>query len=82
MKAVVATFNQEKAQVGAFSVIVQPVVEPMDRFAALPGADHVLVLHKLAGRSQDCLKFYEQEEYWGHQVQNWIEEKSDSNIPL
>ena len=27
--------NQEKALVGAFSVIVQPVVEPMDRFTAL-----------------------------------------------
>ena len=37
MKAVVAAFNQEKALVGAFSVIVQPVVEPMDRFAALVG---------------------------------------------
>ena len=35
MKAVVAAFNQEKALVGAFSVIVQPVVEPTDRFAAL-----------------------------------------------
>ena len=35
MKAVVAAFNQEKALVGAFSLIVQPVVEPMDRFAAL-----------------------------------------------
>ena len=35
MKAVVAAFNQEKALVGAFSVIVQPVVEPMDRIAAL-----------------------------------------------
>ena len=35
MKAVVAAFNQEKALVGAFSVIVQPVVEPLDRFAAL-----------------------------------------------
>ena len=35
MKAVVGAFNQEKALVGAFSVIVQPVVEPMDRFAAL-----------------------------------------------
>ena len=33
---VVAAFNQEKALVGAFSVIVQPVVEPMDRFTALP----------------------------------------------
>ena len=27
MKAVVAAFNQEKALVGAFSVIVQPVME-------------------------------------------------------
>ena len=35
MKAEVAAFNQEKALVGAFSVIVEPVVEPMDRFAAL-----------------------------------------------
>ena len=35
MKAVVAAFNQEKALVGAFSVIVQPIVEPMDRFTAL-----------------------------------------------
>ena len=35
MKALVGAFNQEKAQVGAFSVIVQPVVEPMDRFTAL-----------------------------------------------
>ena len=35
MKALVGAFNQEKALVEAFSVIVQPVVEPMDRFAAL-----------------------------------------------
>ena len=35
MKAVVAAFNQEKALVGAFSVIVQPVVKPMDRFTAI-----------------------------------------------
>ena len=33
--ALVGAFNQEKALVGPFSVIVQPVVEPMDRFAAL-----------------------------------------------
>ena len=39
MKAVVAAFNQEKALVGAFSVIIQPVVEPMDRFTALDQAD-------------------------------------------
>ena len=35
MKALVGAFNQEKALVGAFSVIVHPVVEPMDRFAVL-----------------------------------------------
>ena len=35
MKALVGAFNQEKALVGAFSVIVQPVVEPMHRFTAL-----------------------------------------------
>ena len=35
MKALVGAFNQEKALVGAFSVIVQLVVELMDRFAAL-----------------------------------------------
>ena len=44
MKALVGAFNQEKALVGAFSVIVQPVMEPMGRFAALilscPGCDH------------------------------------------
>ena len=34
-KALVGAFNQEKALVGAFSVIVQPVVEPMDRFTPL-----------------------------------------------
>ena len=32
MKALVGAFNQEKALVGAFSVIVQSVVEPMDSF--------------------------------------------------
>ena len=35
MKAVVAAFNQEKALVGAFSVIVQPVVEPIEHCTAL-----------------------------------------------
>ena len=35
MKALLGTFNQEKALVGAFYVIEQPVVELMDRFAAL-----------------------------------------------
>ena len=30
-----SSFNQEKALVGAFSVFVQPVVEPMARFTAL-----------------------------------------------
>ena len=35
MKALVDAFNREKALVGAFFVIVQPVVEPMDLFTAL-----------------------------------------------
>ena len=35
VKALVGAFNQEKALVGAFSMIVLPIVEPMDRFAAL-----------------------------------------------
>ena len=35
VKVVVVAFNQERALVGAFSVIVEPVVEPMDRFTAL-----------------------------------------------
>ena len=51
MKAVVAAFNQEKALVGAFSVIVQP--EPMDRLTALikanPSPDLVLPDETWAG---------------------------------
>ena len=39
MKALVGAFNQEKALVGAFSVIVQPLVEPMDSFTALLGME-------------------------------------------
>ena len=35
MKALVGAFNQEKALVGAFSVIIQPVVEPMEHYTAL-----------------------------------------------
>ena len=35
MKALVGAFNQEKALVGAFSVIVQRVVEPMEHYTAL-----------------------------------------------
>ena len=35
MKALVGAFNQEKALVGAFSVIVQPIVEPMEHYTAL-----------------------------------------------
>ena len=51
MKAVVAAFNQEKALVGAFSVIVQPVMELMDRFTALfridPGTGEVALTRSL-----------------------------------
>ena len=37
MKALVGTFNQEKALVGAFSVIVKTGVEPMEHHTALFG---------------------------------------------
>ena len=43
MKALVGAFNQEKALVGAFSVIVEPVVEPMDRFTALLKIDNFIL---------------------------------------
>ena len=39
MKALVGAFIQEKALVGAFSVIVQPVVEPMEYYTALIWSD-------------------------------------------
>ena len=35
MKALVSAFNQEKALVGTFSMIVQPVVQPMEHYTAL-----------------------------------------------
>ena len=44
VKALVGAINQEKAQVGAFSVIVQPVVEPMEHYTALVTC-HTLTLN-------------------------------------
>ena len=52
MKALVGAFNQEKALVGAFSVIVQPVVEPMDRFTALFQVEHVHSKHDITCHSK------------------------------
>ena len=52
MKALVGAFNQEKALLGAFSVIVQPVVETMDHFTALvviPAEQHT------PGRGPGCM---------------------------
>ena len=56
MKAVVAAFNQEKALVGAFSEIVQPVVEPMDRLTALgySGATPATISQFVAAVSWSC----------------------------
>ena len=39
--ALVGAFNQEKAQVGAFSVIVEPIVEPMEHYTALVAENSV-----------------------------------------
>ena len=44
VKAVVAAFNQENALVGAFSVIVQPVVEPMEHYTALFCMDQQILM--------------------------------------
>ena len=44
MKALVGAFNQEKALVGAFSVIVQLVVEPMEQYTALVTGYLVLLM--------------------------------------
>ena len=70
MKALVGAFNQEKALVGAFSVIVQPVVEPMDRFAALvptlllsPECGELEVLLLRSGGSLGCCSGRRQEKY-------------------
>ena len=52
MKALVGAFNQEKALVGAFSVIVQPVVKPMDRFTAL------IITRVLARNNRPCPSIY------------------------
>ena len=54
MKVLVGAFNQEKALVGAFSVIVQPVVEPMNRFAAL-GETHSALLRQPPLRTRGSL---------------------------
>ena len=51
MKALVGAFNQEKALVGAFSVIVKTGVEPMDRFAALLKTTTMIP----SPASEDCL---------------------------
>ena len=44
VKALVGAFNQEKALVGAFSVIVQPVMEPMEHYTALGGSVAAVVM--------------------------------------
>ena len=45
MKALVGAFNQEKALVGAFSVIVQPVVEPIEHYTALHLTNYSVILY-------------------------------------
>ena len=59
MKALVGAFNQEKALVGAFSVIVQPVVKPMDRFTALMRMLTSLDVTECGDITSDGLKIFE-----------------------
>ena len=49
MKALVGAFNQEKALVGAFSVIVQPVVEQMEHYTALVSPHNLAELNAVPG---------------------------------
>ena len=52
VKVLVGAFNQEKALVGAFSVIVKsgcPVVEPMEHYTALVVAEAVCVVSLCTG---------------------------------
>ena len=66
MKAVVAAFNQEKALVGAFSMIVQPFVEPMDRFAALILTFSRFSVHEMYKKEIDAMYLHE-----GHSSVAW-----------
>ena len=66
MKALVGASNQEKALVGAFSVIVQPVVEPMDRFAAL-GEYELTSWRQTHGRFRQVYKHMVKDRYWNLQ---------------
>ena len=60
----VGAFNQEKALVGAFSVIVQPVVEPMEHYTALTQEDSSFK-RKLSKREKKELKKAEKKEKAG-----------------
>ena len=55
MKAQVGAFNQEKALVGAFSVIVQPVVEPMEHCTALVPIIHHTTCRESLLRARQAL---------------------------
>ena len=59
MKALVGAFNQEKALVGAFSAIVQPVVEPMEHYTALVTTENIQNpgLHQAATVEGNCPVF-------------------------
>ena len=54
MKALVGAFNQEKALVGAFSVIVQPVMEPMEHSTARSELNHLLDDEELCTIKGNC----------------------------
>ena len=50
MKALVGAFNQEKALVGALSVIVQPVVEPMEQMEHYTALISIVLTRECGGR--------------------------------
>ena len=70
MKTLFGAFNQEKALVGAFSVIVQPVVEPMEHYTAL--------LKEKLSRLEEEKKMLETENL---ELRHLLDHSDDEDIP-
>ena len=71
MKALVGAFNQEKALVGAFSVIVQPVVELMEHYTALVWWDNEQMrsVEKLQSETRRAVEGCEKQRVINHRLQ-------------
>ena len=62
MEVLVGAFNQEKALIGAFSVIVQPVVELMEHYTALVQGlrpRHLYLICFMCGKDHHLSKIFD-----------------------